>query len=74
MDNRKIYSLNRIAWLISAGADVDLVLDSNNKCYGIVKDDVSSLLEQYNNNVDLQKFLHSYQQIRKYIKDNKISR
>ncbi len=71
MDNRKIYSLNKIAWLISVGADVELVLDNNNKCYGILKKDVSSLLEDYNNNTELQKFLHSYQEIRKFIKDNK---
>ena len=71
MDNRKIYSLNKLAFIISAGVDVELALDNNNKCYGIVKDEVSGLLKDYNNDVELQKFLHSYQQIRKYIKDNK---
>lgn len=71
MDNRKIYSLNRIAYLLAMGINIDLVLDANNKCYGIAKEEVSGLLEDYNNNVELQKFLHSYQDIRKFIKNNK---
>lgn len=71
MNDRKVYSLNKIAYLISAGAEVELVLDDNDKCYGIIKDDVTDLLEQYYNNSALQKFLHSYKEIRKFIKDNK---
>jgi virulence-associated protein VapD len=69
--NRKVYSLNKLAWLISAGADVKLVLDNNNKCYGIVQDDVSSLLEEYKNNKELHKFLNAYKDIRKFMKENK---
>ena len=71
MNERKIYSLNKISWLISAGAEVKLVLDANNKCYGIVQDDVSSLLEEYYNNKELHLFLNAYKEIRKFIKNNK---
>ena len=69
--NRKVYSLNKLAWLISAGAEVKLVLDAKNKCYGIVQDDVSSLLEEYKNYKELHKFLNAYKKIREFIKYNK---
>ena len=71
MNERKVYSLNKIAWLISSGAEVVLVLDNNNKCYGIIKDDITDLLEEYKKNKELQMFLHSYQEIREFIKENK---
>lgn len=69
MNDRKVYSLNKIAYLISAGANVELVLDDNNKCYGLIAEDITDLLEQYKNNVELQKFLHSYRIIRQQIKE-----
>lgn len=73
MTERKIYSLNKIAWLISTMGtnNIELNLDNNNKVYATVKDEVSGLLEDYNNNVELQKFLHSYKEIRKFINKNK---
>lgn len=72
MNDRKVYSLNKLAYLISAGCNVVLTLDDNNKCYGIIeKDDITDLLEQYKNNKELHKFLNAYQEIRKFIKENK---
>ncbi len=71
MNERKVYSLNKIAWLISSGAEVVLVLDNNNKCYGIIKDDITDLLEEYKKNKELHKFLNAYKKIREFIKENK---
>ncbi len=71
MNDRKVYSLNKIAFLISAGANVDLVLDKDNKCYGLIEDEITDLLMQYKKNKELQMFLHSYQEIREFIKENK---
>jgi hypothetical protein len=69
--NRKVYSLNKLAWLISAGADVKLVLDNNNKCYGLIAEDITDLLEEYKNDKELHKFLNAYKKIREFIKYNK---
>lgn len=72
MNDRKVYSLNKLAWLISAGCNVVLTLDDNNKCYGIIEqDDITDLLEEYKNNKELHKFLNAYKDIRKFIKYNK---
>ena len=72
MNDRKVYSLNKLAWLISAGCNVVLTLDDNNKCYGIIEqDDITDLLQQYKNNIELHKFLNAYKDIRKFIKNNK---
>lgn len=71
MNDRKVYSLNKIAYLISAGAEVELVLDDNNKCYGLIENDITDLLEEYKSNKELHKFLNAYQDIRKFIKENK---
>lgn len=72
MNDRKVYSLNKIAFLISAGCNVELVLDDNNKCYGIIEqEDITDLLEQYKNNKELHLFLNAYKEIRRFIKYNK---
>ena len=71
MNDRKVYSLNKLAYLISAGAEVELVLDDNNKCYGIIEEEITDLLEQYKNNIELHKFLNAYKEIRNFIKNNK---
>ena len=67
--NRKIYSLNIIAYLVSKNVVIAWGKDNNNKYYGQVEEDVSSLLEEYKSNVELQKFLHSYRIIRQQIKE-----
>ena len=61
--NRKIYSLNILAYLVSK--DTVIVWGKD----GTVKEDVSSLLAEYKSNVELQKFLHSYRIIRQQIKE-----
>jgi uncharacterized protein (DUF433 family) len=72
VNDRKVYSLNKIAYLISAGAEVELVLDDNNKCYGIIeKEDITDLLEEYKNDKELHLFLNAYKKIREFIKYNK---
>ena len=71
MNDRKVYSLNKIAYLISAGANVELVLDDNNKCYGIIEDEIFDLLEEYKSNKELHLFLNAYKKIREFIKNNK---
>lgn len=71
MNDRKVYSLNKIAYLISAGANVELVLDDNDKCYGIIEQNITDLLEQYKNNKELHLFLNAYKKIREFIKENK---
>ena len=71
MNDRKVYSLNKIAYLISAGANVELVLDDNNKCYGLIEQNITDLLEEYKSNKELQKFLNAYKKIREFIKYNK---
>lgn len=73
MNDRKVYSLNKLAYLISAGAEVELVLDDNNKCYGIIEqNDITDLLQHYKNNKELHKFLNAYKEIRNKIKELKI--
>ena len=67
--NRKIYSLNILAYLVSKDIVIVWGKDNNNKYYGTVADDVSSLLAEYKSNVELQKFLHSYRIIRQQIKE-----
>lgn len=67
--NRKIYSLNILAYLVSKDTVIVWGKDNNNKYYGTVEEDVSSLLAEYKNNVELQKFLHSYRIIRQQIKE-----
>ena len=71
MNDRKVYSLNKLAYLISAGADVKLVLDNNNKCYGLIAEDITDLLEEYKSNKELHLFLNAYKKIREFIKYNK---
>jgi len=72
MNDRKVYSLNKLAYLISAGCNVVLTLDDNNKCYGIIeKEDITDLLEQYKNDKELHLFLNAYKKIREFIKYNK---
>ena len=71
MNDRKVYSLNKLAFLISAGVNVELALDNSNKCYGIINDNIADLLEQYKNNKELHLFLNAYKELRKFIKENK---
>jgi hypothetical protein len=67
--NRRIYSLNIIAYLVSKNIVIAWGKDDNNNYYGTVEEDVSSLLTEYKSNVELQKFLHSYRIIRQQIKE-----
>lgn len=69
--NRRIYSLNIISYLAMNNIEFKLLIDNDNKVYAVVENEISDLLEEYKSNDFLQKFLHSYQDIRKFIKENK---
>lgn len=69
MQEKKIYSLNVIAYLLARDIQIELKRDADNKIFAVVENDISDLLEEYKNNDFLQKFLHSYSMIRKRMKD-----
>jgi hypothetical protein len=69
MDDRKIYSLNRIAYLIANKVDMQLYKDNDNKIYAVVDEDISYLLDKYNTDVQLHAFLAGYRELRQKIKE-----
>jgi hypothetical protein len=69
MEDRKIYSLNRIAYLIANKVDMQLYKDNDNKIYAVVDEDIGYLLEKYNTDVQLHAFLGAYRELRQKIKD-----
>ncbi len=69
MEDRKIYSLNRIAYLIANNVDVQLFKDDDDKIYAIVEEDVSRLFDNYNKDVALHSFLGAYRELRYKIKE-----
>lgn len=69
MEDRKIYSLNRIAFLIANNIEVVLFKDDDDKIFAIVEEDVSKLFDNYNKDVVLHSFLGAYRELRLRIKE-----
>lgn len=69
MEDKKIYSLNKLSFLIMYNIDVQLVKDDTGKVYGVVDKDVSDLLDKFNTDVGLHAFLNAYRILRERIKD-----
>ena len=74
MRTEKIYSLNKLAFLISKDVDIELhqdIQEDKRKIYGIVKNDVTDILFEYNTDIKLHSFLTAFGILRKRIKELK---
>lgn len=74
MEEKRIYSLNLLAYLIANGIEPILCKDKENgKIYGVVQEDIGKKINEYKNDRDLHWFLDAYNFLRNKINDiNKI--
>ena len=68
MDNKRIFSINKIAYLLAHNVDVNWGIDDR-LVYVTVDKNISDLLMQYKNDKELQKFLNSFHMIKNKIKE-----
>lgn len=72
MEDKRIYSLNKIAYLIANDIqDVIWGIDDNDKCYIVVNDDITKCLDKYRTDIFLHAFLGAYAEVRRKIKELK---
>ena len=64
----KIYSINKIAWLTSHNIEVNLDIDEEGKCFVTVEEDVTELLRDFKNNLELMNFLRTFKAVRNQIR------
>jgi len=64
----KIYSCNKISWLISHGIEVNWAIDEEGKHYITVEEDVTELLRNFKNNLELMNFLKTFKAVKKQIR------
>lgn len=79
MENRRVYSLNFLAYIEGAtGRKFDIVPDENKKgiYYGIIPEDIDigKYRKQYHTDEAMQNFIHSFRDIKKKIADRRTSR
>lgn len=65
MEQKRIYSLNRMAYLYMHGIKLEFAQDEeNNNWYAIAKEDCNLILEKYRVDLKLHAFLNSYKILR----------
>lgn len=71
-EQKRIYSLNKLAYLLALGANVQILFDENKKLYGISNDDQLKIyLQQYREDAQLHDFIDIYSNLRRIIHNNK---
>lgn len=70
---RKIYSLNKLAYLLSNGVDVDLQIQTDDeghkKVYGVVHEDIKDIIDAYYADKKLHSFINMFNVIRGKLKE-----
>lgn len=68
MDNKRIFSINKIAYILAHNIDVNWGIEDG-LVYITVDKNISDLLMQYQNDEELHKFLNSFHMIKNKIKE-----
>lgn len=72
-EQKRIYSLNKLAYLVAVGCNLQLLFDEEGKLYGTTNDNqIQIYLEQYYEDVLLHDFIVVYSNMRKLIHENRI--
>lgn len=73
IEQKRIYSLNKLAYLVAAGANIQILFDEENKMYGICNDEqIQVYLSEYYEDALLHDFITIYGKLRKLIHENKL--
>ncbi len=69
---RRIYSINKLAYLLSVGVKIDLKIEADvngrNKLYGVVEGDISDIIANYYQDEQLHKFIGAFREIKGLLK------
>lgn len=72
-EQKRIYSLNKLAYLVAVGCNIKLLFDEEGKLYGTTNDEqITTYLSQYYEDTLLHDFVTIYSKMRKLIHENKI--
>lgn len=70
---KRIYSLNKLSYLIAAGANIQILFDEEGKLYGTTNDNqIQVYLSEYYEDALLHDFITIYGKLRKLIHENKL--
>lgn len=72
-EQKRIYSLNKLAYLVAVGCNLQLLFDEEGKMYGTTNDEqIQIYLSQYYEDALLHDFILVYSRLRKLIHENKV--
>lgn len=70
---RRIYSINKLAYLLSQGVGIGLKVETDinghKKVYGVCYEDVSNIIDKYYKDEQLHLFLTCFDVVRKKLKE-----